>query len=399
MSKMNQTVDEVTRSALAALSLPLSEGPQPFSLVGDEAKFTPEDWAWLFLSMNSEYQNAHDARILEDAGSRINQEINKLDDDEVMEDHDGSCASRFGLAAWLPPSTERLPKLSHERDSWFFPLTRPVAEDYRRQEVSEKKYVRTSPVFARHLDKYPHLVANETTFGYRRPLNPPSTPQSPNDTLSIAWVAIDCSIPPEGQIKGLRALALANREALVQNGWKTTNQLDSFSIEDVTKIEVFEHMRFRKSSGAVDQSGNLEVLWRAVQIDVLGPIVKQTALLQKALSEVHDALVARKLAAPPRFRRFKNTLQSTQDNDGESRNGGSYLKALHVIAELDHWGHDANSIARITAISEEHGQHFHSWRRHFHEDIEKYIEEAHKMIAGGYKLLVHAQKPDLANPD
>jgi hypothetical protein len=398
MSKIDQTVDEVTRIALAGLSLPLSEGPQPFSLVGDEAKFTPEDWAWLFLSMNSEYQDAYAARILEEAESPINQRISKLDYNEVKEDHDGSCALRFGLAAWLNPSAERLPKLSHERDSWFFPLTRPVAEDYLRQEVSEKKYVRTSPVFARHLDKYPHLVANETTFGYRRPLNTPSTPQLANDTFSITWVAIDCSIPPAGQITGLKALALANREALIQNGWKTTNRLDSVSIEDVTKNEVFEHMRFRKSSGAVDQSGNLEALWRAVQIDVLGPIVNQTTLLQKALSEVHDAPVAGKLATPP-FRRFKNTLKSSQDNDGEFRNGGSYLKALHVIAELTQWGHDANSIARVTAINAEHGRHLHSWRRQFHEDLEKYIEEAQKMIEGGYKFLIHAQKPDPTNLD
>jgi len=83
MSKMDQTVDEVMRSALVALSLPLSQGPQPFSLVGDEAKFTPEDWAWLFLSMNSEYQDAYVARTLEDTESRINQEIRKLGDDEV----------------------------------------------------------------------------------------------------------------------------------------------------------------------------------------------------------------------------------------------------------------------------------------------------------------------------
>lgn len=395
MQILDQTVDEVTRNVLAALSLPLSAGPQPFSLVGDEAKFTSEDWAWLFLSMSSEYRDAYAARTLQDAESKVNQEISKLNNDEVKEDHDGSCASRFGLAARLNPSTERLPKLSHEQDSWFFPLIRPIAEDYRRREVSEKKYIRTGPVFARHLDKYPHLIANETTFGYRRPLILPSTPQYADDSVSITWVAIDCSIPPEGQITGLKALALANRGALIQIGRKTNKRFDRVSIEEVTKIEVFEHMRFKKSAGAVDQSGNLEVLWRAVQIDALGPIVSQTTLLQKTLSEVHATLVAGKLAKSPPFLRFKNTLNSTEDNDGVYRNGGSYLKALHVIAELTQWGHDANSIARITAINAEHGRHLHSWRHHFHEDLEKYIEEAQTMIDGGYKLLVHAQKPDL----
>jgi hypothetical protein len=399
MSRINQTADEARSSIRAGLSLQLDEGPQPFALVGDEAKFTPEDWAWLFLRMNSEYQKAHAARILEDAGSRINQEINKLDDDEVKEDHDGSCASRFGLAAWLPPSTEKLPKLSHERDSWFFPLTRPVAEDYRRQEVSEKKYVRTSPVFARQLDKYMHIVANERTFGYRRPIIPAPAKQSPGSTLGITWVAIDCSIPPDAQILGLRALATVNREALIQSGWKTHDTADQVSVEEVTHNDVFQHMRFKKSSGAIVPSGYVDEFWRAAQIDVLGPIVTQIGILLKELRQVHEALVAKGRAHPPPFRRFKNSLPSVKDSDGQFRNGGSYLKALHVIAELTEWGHDATMIARLTDIPPEKERNLHSWRHPFHEDLEEYIEESREMIAGGYKMLIHAQRPNQATYD
>ncbi len=189
----------------AALSLTLDEGVQPFALVGDEVTFTPEDWAWQFLSMDPEYRDAYALQVAEFAESALATEVNNPSRYEIKKDIDGSCASRFGLAAWLNPSATRLPKLLHARDSWFFPLVRPVAEDYRRNEVSGKKYVRTSPLYARHLDKYLHLVANETTFGYRHPFNPPSTQQTASDSLSrrrIEGVSVSecCFVRDEVQI-------------------------------------------------------------------------------------------------------------------------------------------------------------------------------------------------------
>jgi len=399
MSRINPTADEVRKSIRAGLSLELDEGPQPFALISGQATFTADDWAWYFLSMNGEYREAYASQSIEVAESPLGKEVSNPSAFGIREDSDGTCASRFGLAAWLNPSTPRLPELKLKHDSWFFPLMRPVSEDYRRREVSDKKYARTGPLYSRQLDKYLHVVANENTFGYRHPIIPPAAKQSPDGTLNITWVAIDCSIPPDGQISGLRALAMVNREALIQSGWKTYDTPDQVSVEEVTHNDVFQHMRFKKSSGAIVPTGDVDEFWRAVQIDVLGPIVTQIGILLKELRQVHEALVAKGRAHPPPFRRFKNSLPSVKDSDGQFRNGGSYLKALHVIAELTEWGHDATMIALITDIPPEKERNLHSWRHPFHEDLEEYIEVSRKMIAGGYKMLIHAQRPNQVNYD
>lgn len=113
-----------------------------------------------------------------------------------------------------------LPRFEEESDSWFFPLMRPVSEDYRRTEVSTIPYERARSRDLRGLDTYPHIFANEAQFGYRVPpfvpspvLKLPSIPRKPYSqyieapfpfdasTLGLVWVAVDCSIPPAGQVR------------------------------------------------------------------------------------------------------------------------------------------------------------------------------------------------------
>lgn len=373
--------------------MPLGPEAMPFALIGNETNLGPEDWAWLFLSMSDKYADAFHEHVQNNGDLYRGSDLEDVVGDCVWSDHDSRCAMQFGLAAWVSPSTPALPKLRNKDDSWFFPLKRPIAEDYRRKEVSDKKYVRVGPTYSRQLDKYPHLVANETTFGYRRPLNFPTGPQSPNDMLGITWAAIDCSIPPEGQVSALRALAVANRERLMDHGWKTNDDFDSVSVTDVSDSDAFEHLHFRKSAGARGKVTDLTTVWRAAQIDALGPIVSQTAFLAKRLGAIYQNLVLDGFAEPPPFRRFKNALPSMKDRDDEFRHGGSYVKALFVIAELVKWGHDANDIAQITGIVDENKRYQNNWQKQFHEDIERYMSEAQQMIEGGYRLLIHAQKP------
>lgn len=383
---------EVARQEInGALSLSLVDGPQPFALVGDEMKFGSDDWAWMFLSMNAEYRAAYEKQS-HSLDPLLAGDIDPNAICGIRADHDGSCALRFGLAAWLSPSSARLPKLSNENDSWFFPLKRPICEDYRRKEVSDANYIRRGPPYSRQLDRFPHLVANESTFGYRRPINIRSVPRTIDGTFNIIWVAIDCSVPPNGQVAGLRALALTNRRALMQNGWVTHDTSNGCSVLEVEKSEVFEHLRFKKAVGATNKVKDAGVLWRAVQLDVLAPITTQVDILLEMLSHVNQVLIAQGLAESPPFNRLKNVLPVVKDSDGESRHGGNYLKALHIIAELTEWGHDANKIAELTGVASETGRHLNRWRRQFHENLEKYTDQANLMVAGGYRSLVQAQK-------
>lgn len=397
MSEPKRLSDEARKDVLDGLLLPLGPDAMPFALVGDEQNFRPEDWAWLFLSMNQEYQDAYAEHAECNDDPNLANELVDPNKGEIKPDYDGSCARRFGLAAWLNPGTKALPKLKNKEDSWFFQLKRPIAEDYRRKEVSDRKYVRVGPTYSPQLDKYPYLIANEAPFGYRRPLNLPMSSQSASDTWGITWVAIDCSIPPDGQVSALRTLAFENRERLMDNGWKTNDEFRDVSVIDIAESDVFEHMHFKRSAGATNMVTDSTVVWRAVQIDSLGPIVSQIALLLKTLGEVHQSLVDQGLAKQQPFRRFKNSLMPMKDRDGESRHGGSYLKALFVIAELAKWQHDAKKIAQLTGIISGNGQYLNNWRQQFDENIDTYIDEATRMIDGSYRFLIHAQKPNTSD--
>jgi len=195
----NQISDEDIR---AGLSLPLGPDAAPFDLSVEEQSYGAEDWAWLFLSMNQQYRDAYAIHANED-DLDLTAELQGLRVTGIKRDYDGSCAAQFGLSAWLPLSLLSLPKFTNEGDSWFFPLKRPVAEDYDREEVSTVHYLRVRPYYLPKLDPYPYIFANETFFGYRPPKQIPRHTGNTLSTLNLIWVAIDCSIPPAGQIPSL----------------------------------------------------------------------------------------------------------------------------------------------------------------------------------------------------
>jgi hypothetical protein len=388
----NLLSDEEYADARAGLLLLLGPDIAPFELVGDEPNLGPDDWAWIFLSMNDDYRDAYDAHAgdedldltIELAGQHI---------PGIKRDSDGTCAARFGLAAWVPPSQPNLPKFASSGDSWFFPLKRPVSEDYRRKEVSSAPYARTWAPHSPKIDKYPHILANETLFGYRRPRHVPLPDGNPTSTWSIIWVAIDCSIPPAGQISALSSLASALRGKL-KSDWPENDASDECGVFDIAGSDAFDHMHFNKASGATSAVVDLKTVWRAVQIDALGPIVTQLDFLLKALNEIHRNLIAKGLATAPPYERFKNSLPKAEDRDGTSRSGGNYIKALVILAELSKWGHDTRRISQITIGHSVGNRYSHNWKRLFEESIEDYIAQADQMIHGGYRLLIHTQRPD-----
>lgn len=413
MSK-DQLTNEQLNQLRDDLHLKLNSGASLFELNEDESKYRPDDWAWSFLRLSSSYDQSYIAQLdTEDAD--FSTSLLMPHTIGIKPDHDGTCAEDFGLSAWLPPSVSELPKLRDDKDSWFFPLKRPVAEDYRRLEVSEVTYQR--PPWSRspqRIDEYPHIFANETSMGYREPPSVPipifSSPQHGRPrqvkasgsfdvlTLSLVWVAIDCSIPPAGQVAALEDLATRVRSALMNQDWKSRRKVRDVAIADVKNSDAFAHMKFLHASRPARNFDDYACLWRAVMIDSLAPIKVQTKEILDQLTTIHAQLIANKLAQPPRALRFKNTLSFNEKNgDGVSQlsSGGSYLKALVTLGKLARHGYtDPAEVAQIIGLHSPSGHYVGSWARHFHAELEEHITSAIEMANGGYRMLIHEQKPN-----
>ena len=376
------------------LTLALNSDEKPFALTEKEEKLGPDDWAWLFLSMSEEYKSAYDAHANSSNESKFSKYLKKESPGNIYIDHDGICRKDFGLAAWLSPTLEVLPELKNKKDSWFAPLKSVIPEDHLRKTISNDLYTRPTDPHSGNSSNYPYHIIQETPFGYHTT----GLPFFGNRVISYEWgliaFAIDCSIPPDGQIASLKNIANRVREILKDHNKVTDDKLNDAIILDIKKSDVFKDVTFEMAKGAEDNVEEFHVLWRSVYINALGPVTTQVNQVLHELKKVHQKLQEENLAKHSPRLRFKNSLVSVRDSDGKSRNGGSYLKCLFVIAELVSRGREANQIAQIVGINHETGVYKNNWERHLHENIDDYMTEAAAMINGGYRLLIHAQKPD-----
>ena len=376
-------------SIRGGLTLPLLAGDEPFGLSETE-NFTPDDWAWLFLSMNPDYAKAFEAQAaLGMAGIDALQAFcaDSLNAD-VIPDRDGSCRSRFGLAAWISPSRERLPRLRHE-GSWFFPLMSPVPESHLRREVSGASFI---PPAGPQNPPNPYLQAVETPFGYLPTRTiPRNSHASVEASWQLTWIAVDCSVPPEGQLRAISWLAKHHRKQLQNFGFQTYDNAENPCLIDVIESDVFSHMQFKRATGAGNQTNPADC-WFAICLDVLGPIVSQITEYAKLLRQKHQKLLDGGLIYSPLTERFMNTLPVV-----EGKNGGFRLKALHVLSELSSWEYNQHQIDEIIGGHRLYSGHRPAWRESFSENIERYVQEGQALIDGDYRWLVHAQKPVVAN--
>lgn len=396
------------------LHLQLNSGASIFSITEEESSFGPDDWAWSFLRLSSSYQQSYNAHA-DAPDADLTQTLLMEQPSGIKFDVDFICAEDFGLAAWLPPSLEELPKLKHESDSWFFPLKRPVSEDYRRLEVEELPHRRRPwSGLPSTIKEHAHIAANESPFGYREPSSVPipifsqsqhGKPQIKASgrfdiaTFSQLWVAIDCSVSPAGQVAAFQDLATKVRQALKDQGWKGRRSADKVVIQEVETADAFAHMRFRYASKPYRKSDKeYAYLWRAVMIDSRAPIKGQIKQILTRLTTVHKKLIADELAEAPQVLRFKNTLSFVERvGDGTPRisSGGSYLKALRTLATLYSLGYtDTTKVAQIIGLHSPSGRYVGSWAHHFFNELEAHIAYAVKMSDEGYRMLIHKQKPN-----
>lgn len=393
MNNKSHLDDDERRKILGELTLSLASDEMPFALLDSERDVGPDNWAWMFLRLNKEYRNAYfeqeqNAEEDPDIQSFLVQPGNR----HIKTDRDGTCKSRFGLSAWLNPNEPNLPLLKN-KGSWFFHLKRPVSEDYRRTEINEGEYVKRSGPPLPGRPSYPHLESNETPLGYLTTHTLPRAIPGIRCDWGLTWVAVDCSVPPEGQVSALRTLAESNRAYLAKDwGFKTHDAAKSI-VENLEDSDAFINMRFGTSRAGLHSAYDQGILWRAVCVDCLGPIVSQIDDCLSTLKEVHQRLVDSKLVTVPPFRRLPHELPGEKDKDGELRSGGNYLKALLMIAELAP-NYETNEIAEITGTHPRLGRYSHAWQELFHNSIDRYRDEALSLINDGYKWLIHYQKPD-----
>lgn len=397
------------------LTLELNSADAPFALTENEKKFGPDDWAWLFLSLNQKYQLAYSNHAKLDTDPKIAKYLLEAENTNVQFDHDGSCRNNFGLAAWLSPTSLELPKLKNEDDSWFAPLRSVIPHDHCRSVINTERFEIPAAIRAMQRNAYPYNLIEETPFGSRiTPINRQSYINlltNSNSRLSTSEkrkiylrdsedlgnlaFAIDCSVPPDAQIANISALANRLRDTLMADEIPTNDNLKQPIILEIKDCDIFKGVIFETAKDPVDDTDDCSDLWRSVYINALGPIVTQTDKILRELRIVHKNVQEKKGEKSKQNLRFRNSLNGTNDSNGGYGNGGHYLKCLFIIAELASKNHDANQIAKIIGINSKAGLDKYSWCKQLHENIEDIIEDGDHMCQTGYRSLIHAQKPDI----
>lgn len=393
------------------LTLPFSLGNRPFALEGREEHLGPDDWAWLFLRLNVGYRKAFKEHISKPEDQRLASHlVNAIDNHSVRYDLDGSCSSRFGLSAWLNPERPFLPVLKNG-GSWFFPLKRPILEDPLRTEVSSTAHTRCKHPFSDDTDVHPCALVNETAFGFRTrgKVEYPTARDSFFEIYekNVISIAVDCSIPPSGQMSAILNIAEITRKHLRKHGAKTHDNKACYQVMDIHHCDTFSKIKFKTSGGIqhpaskLKETDDLSDLWCVVSIDALGPLSSQTSAVLSLLKKKYADNVNANMLAPSPLPEPLPTNLPTCTVDGNSSNGGNYLKALLIVAELNEkFSRIGNfvdvEIMNVINAGRSNRGYANTWREPFHSDIkEKYIDKAQQLINGGYRWLVHAQKPQI----
>lgn len=397
---------------LKKLTLPLSTSEKPFKLEGIENDFCCDDWAWFFLRLNEDYQIAFEAQQKDSEKIKVGDRY-LADSSEALafKDKDGSCAKKFGLAAWLDPKVQLLPKLKGSRSSWFFPLTHLVSEDTNRIEVSDKPYKAKKDPYSDDEDAHDLLLVRDTPFGYRPKgkIVGPNYTSSPQAYLryknrserNVISVAIDCGVPVEGQLSSLKTLAEITRTKLRKKGLKTYDRDIPLIVNTIQESTEFAHMSF-KTSGAIEvkpkPEDDLSFYWREAAVDALGPIVNQIKKLTKVLKKEHEIFLTQQKALKSPIPGGFMTDLPTSITNRLPQHGGNYLKALLVITEMDKQmkssAYNANFIFELIKGDLNDRSAANQWLNHFRDNIElKYLPQGKKFIEGGYKWLIAYQKP------
>ena len=156
-----------------------------------------------------------------------------------------------------------------------------------------------------------------------------------------------------------------------------------------------------ETASAVADTVEPSTVWYAIRVDVLGPIKEQVSDYSGRLNSVYKGLCKNGAAPQPVRERFRYELKGECGEDGTQVTDGNFLKALVICAQLAQGGLDEDaSVAFITQHSKKSIDSLpkrqsvrDKWNLNFHKRVSDYREHARVFVKGGYRWLVHAQKP------
>ena len=379
------------------LNLRLFELETPFRLakkdddqsVRDDL-FSPEDWAWEFLRLNADYQNAYEAAKSAkplpngDFSGAFN-DSSKFD--ERIRADEMTCRSRFGLSTWLDPR-RRLPKLRGRGWSWFYPL----ADCKNRPEDSFLPVTLPGLFGPRPLVPFGEKSRSEVgQVGHARGLV-----ASP-----CVWFAIDCSVPPIAQLATAEAIAQTRRD------WLQIREAEARPNRDGEKgppVPIADCRWFSQDqfivAGRPAESTDPADLWFAIRVDVQRSIPVQMKHWKRQLMSKNRDLLKDKKAVHFIQKKFKDSF-ALVDDDGSPMSDGDFLKQRAICAQLSLSGLDAEGIvkyvkdhatkpgtARVLSDSKRG-----AWNKALEMRVKRYVSDGVKLVNGDYRWLVHAQKP------
>ena len=369
------------------LSLRIAGLNAPFTLCGSERDFGPDDWAWQFLRLSTGYQREYAKALashksatddpLEVFNRRQTHPERKLCVSELV------CRRQYGLSTWLDPQTTRLPELN-AGESWFYPLTRST----------------DSP-------EEPSLqLPLEGVFAYSdttqlRKLRPANVQDVWAHLQQWVWFAVDCSVPPTAQMKSVEAISRMGRVQLRQLNAKRQPSMNSArEICPLRSCSWFDADTFETASAVADTVEPSSV-WYAIRVDVLGPIKEQVSDYSGRLNSVYKGLCKNGAALQPVRERFRYELKGECGEDGTQVTDGNFLKALVLCAQLAQSGLDEKASATFIELhaptgfkgTRESQSVRNDWSAGLPTRVGNYREHARSFVKGGYRWLVHAQKP------
>lgn len=373
------------------LSLCIAGHDAPFALIGPEQNLGPDDWAWQFLRLNHSYQREY-ANALAQHDPDVDRPEGTFG---VPQNHperkirfaERDCRKHFGLSTWLDPQYPRLPKLKRG-ESWFFPLTRSPdsPEDGARVVAVEGVFLYLPIPFLGRYDRKRAEKAGVAVHTFSRP---------------DVWFAVDCSVPPAAQMKSVEMVSRTHRDWLNEMKAEMHPRFGNApGLVPLKECSWFDAETFDTASAAAENVVPSS-LWYAIRVDVLGPIKEQVKNHLTTLNQAYLDLCNTGLAQPPIRERFRHEVKGPRDEDGEYLSDGNFLKALVICAQLAQRGlseaemvvfMEENAAASVKGsfdLNSIRGQ----WVTTFESRAGNYREQARKFVKGGYRWLVHAQKP------
>ena len=315
------TIDPFAKAPVK-LSFSVGKGRKCFELTPkekDEMGMKPDDWAWRFLRLNEEYRQAYadaDARARQAALTDSAMKGCPKPPDYVLPSQRvtfnvAECRQRFGLSTWLDPEELVLPSLE-DGESWFAPLMSVVAET---------RFSALKSTLFGYKVLHKHLEVGSTTN------NPPYKARGMESSASkkrhpwmdgSVWFAIDCSIPPDGQLASIDFIAKQYADEMRKENLTKFHYYQEEPVIQALSIEPdFAGIKFRAPFASNAIAPVSFETWRMLRIGLVGPHVRDIEICRLALKNAHLELVAAALVGTPFKDKFKIDLEGNYENGGD----------------------------------------------------------------------------------